>query len=58
MLQNVVARSVRSWSLWIRRHSKDDVDVVFSDLDALDQKANEIASRRPIHLIQPIADRL
>jgi hypothetical protein len=29
---------------------------MFSDLDALDQKANEIAPRRPIHLIQPITD--
>ena len=57
MLQNAVARSLKFWSLRIRRHSKDDVDIVFSDLDTLDQKANEIAPRRPINLIQPIADR-
>ena len=31
---------------------------MFSDLDALDQKANEIAPPRPIDLIQSITDRL
>ncbi len=49
---------MRSWALRIRRHSKDDVDVVLSDLDALDQEADQMAPRRPIHFIQPVADRL
>ena len=42
----------------IQGHSKDDVDVVFRDLDALDQETDQIAPRRPIHVIQPAADRL
>src|SRR5947199_5743151 len=58
MLQNAVARSMRSWALRIRGHSKDDIDVVFSDLDALDQEADQMAPRCPIYFIQPIADRL